>query len=165
MREYRILYSMLRNFMSLFIKSIKFLASLYHKLLANLVAEVGTRHSHQILFWAHVFYQRLSKVSANERSPYICKIFFHWLKPWLRPGGRLNIKMLSYQYRVSHYKDKTHDGLIFMMESHTLKDCLCIEMKPWALQASFVTIRSFPWLSGKLWYLQHGCVGDIIVYH
>ena len=21
------------------------------------------------------------------------------------------------------------------------------------------------WLSGKLWYLQHSCVGDIIVYH
>ena len=23
----------------------------------------------------------------------------------------------------------------------------------------------FHWLSGKLWYLQHSCVGDTIVYH
>ena len=23
----------------------------------------------------------------------------------------------------------------------------------------------YPWLSGKLWYLQHNCVGDTIVYH
>ena len=47
--------------MSLFIKvfsmynPIKFLAILYAKSLANLVAEVGTRHSHQILAFCPVF--------------------------------------------------------------------------------------------------------------
>ena len=45
-------------FMSLFIKSIsfynpiKYLAILYPKLPANLVVDVGTRHSHQILLLA-----------------------------------------------------------------------------------------------------------------
>ena len=26
-------------------------------------------------------------------------------------------------------------------------------------------IRTDRWFSGKLWYLQHNCVGDTIVYH
>ena len=53
-REYRVLHSMWGNSMSVFIKSIslcnliKFLVILYPKSLANLVVEVGTRHSHQI---------------------------------------------------------------------------------------------------------------------
>ena len=56
-REYGVLHSMLRNLMSLFIKIIFlynpiniFFAILYPSSLANLVVEVGTRHSHQILF-------------------------------------------------------------------------------------------------------------------
>ena len=54
-REYHVLHSMLRNLMSLFRKNIflynpiKFLAILYPKSVVNLVVEVGTRHSDQIL--------------------------------------------------------------------------------------------------------------------
>ena len=54
-REYRVRHSMLRKLMSLFIKKyflynpIKFLAALYPKSLTNLVVEVGTKHSHQIV--------------------------------------------------------------------------------------------------------------------
>ena len=53
--EYRVLHFMLKNMMSLFIESISlyntinFSAILYPKSPANLVVEVGTRHSHQIL--------------------------------------------------------------------------------------------------------------------
>ena len=30
------------------------------------------------------------------------------------------------------------------------------------IQSAIITYR---WLSGKLWYLQHNCVEDTIVYH
>ena len=68
-REYRVLHSILRNLMLLFMKSIslcnpiKLSAILYPKSLANMVVEVGTRHNHQILLhgrlkceesWSHV---------------------------------------------------------------------------------------------------------------
>ena len=43
------------------------------------------------------------------------------LSHWRTPGGRLNIKMLSYQYR---------DG-----NPHTWKDCLSIETGPWYLHS------------------------------
>ena len=54
--KYCVLHSMRRNFMSLFIQvfslhnPIKFLAILHPKSLANLVVEVRTRHSPEILF-------------------------------------------------------------------------------------------------------------------
>ena len=71
-REYRVLHSMLRNLMSLFIKSIslynpiKFLAILYPKSLAKLVGEVGTRHSHQILLFLSSF---VPDLEANTVVP------------------------------------------------------------------------------------------------
>ena len=45
-----------------------------------------------------------------------------------RPWGRLCINMLSYQYRDSHYKDKTVSSLLW--KSHTWKDVFSIEMAP-----------------------------------
>ena len=42
------------------------------------------------------------------------------------PGGHLNIKMSSYQYQGSHYKDKTISWLSYHYNgnAHTWKDCL-----------------------------------------
>ena len=45
-----------------------------------------------------------------------------------------------------------HKWIIF--DSLRLNDCICFVMK-----------SPFRCLSGKLWYLQHNCVGDTIVYH
>ena len=35
------------------------------------------------------------------------EITYVYRRLWLRAGGRLNIKMWSYQYRDPHVKDKT----------------------------------------------------------
>ena len=49
-----------------------------------------------------------------------------------RPGGRLNIKMPSYQYRDSHYKDKTvsRPSYLYNRNILTWKDGLHIEAGP-----------------------------------
>ena len=55
---------------------------------------------------------------------------------YLLSGGRLNIKMLSYQYRDSHVKDKTVSPTVLSLtwESPYLgKTCLYIETGPWPL--------------------------------
>ena len=52
-------------------------------------------------------------------------------------GGRLNIKMSSYQYRDPHVKDKSHYRLIFNMGSAIPgKDGLYIETGPRTLSAA-----------------------------
>ena len=45
-------------------------------------------------------------LSWQEESSWICEVNSK-ICVYLVPGGRLNIKMLSYQYRDSHVKDKT----------------------------------------------------------
>ena len=47
-------------------------------------------------------------------------------------GGRLNIKMPSYQYRDSHDKDKTvsRPSYLYHKNHHTWKDDLYIEAEP-----------------------------------
>ena len=35
----------------------------------------------------------------------------------------------------------------------------------WIVVIGEMGSRTYRWLSGKLWYLQHSCVGDTIVYH
>ena len=49
------------------------------------------------------------------------------------PGARLNIKMSSYQYRYSHYKDKTVSRPSYHYNGNTYiwKDSLYIETGPW----------------------------------
>ena len=52
----------------------------------------------------------------------------------MAPGGRLNIKMWSYQYRDPHNKDKMVDRLIFNMGIPIPgKDSLYIETGPRSL--------------------------------
>ena len=50
-------------------------------------------------------------------------------------GGRLNIKIPSYQYSNSHYKDKAvpRPSYLYTWNTHTWKDGLYIEMGPWFL--------------------------------
>ena len=72
-REYGVLHFMLRNLMSLFIKNnslynpITFLATLYPTSLANLVVEVGIRHSHQTLL--------ITTTSPRDRWVKLCFIY------------------------------------------------------------------------------------------
>ena len=49
------------------------------------------------------------------------------------PGDRLDIKMLSYQYRDPRVKDKMVSPLSYLQHGnpHTWKDHLCTEMGPW----------------------------------
>ena len=60
--------------------------------------------------------------NTKRSNTYGFPLIKYWKPDLLRlynvtPGDRLNIKMSSYQYRDSHYKDKmVHDRLIFMME-------------------------------------------------
>ena len=63
------------------------------------------------------------------------------------PGGRLNIKMSSYQYRDSHVKDKRScDRLIFNMGIPIpVRDGLYIETGPWLLQVYQVVPSAKSW--------------------
>ena len=47
-----------------------------------------------------------------------------------QPGGLVNLQMLSYRYRSSHYKDKTVSRPSYLYDGnlHTWKDQLYIEM-------------------------------------
>ena len=49
-------------------------------------------------------------------------------------GGRLSIKITSYQYMDSHFKDKTvsRPSYLYNGNLHTWKDGLYIETGPWA---------------------------------
>ena len=50
-----------------------------------------------------------------------------------QPGAHLNIKMSSYQYKDSHYKDKmvSWPSYLYNGNCHTWKDGLYIERQPW----------------------------------
>ena len=58
-------------------------------------------------------------------------------------GGHLNIKMLSHQYKDSHYKDKmiSWPSYLFNRNPHIWKDGLYIETAP--MNQSSVTVADF----------------------
>ena len=96
--EYRVPHSLLRNYVSLFIKlislnkHINFLAILYPTSLANLVADVGTKHWHQILLdpWEQTSMEFESKYKTfNLRNAFenvVCE-----MAAILSRGDELNI--------------------------------------------------------------------------
>ena len=73
-----------------------------------------------------------------------CHIFIMGIPILVRPWGRLNIKMLPYQYRDPHVKDKLTNRLIFNM-GITIpgKDGLYIEMVSWCyiLKVNFIPTK------------------------
>ena len=54
------------------------------------------------------------------------------------PDARLNIKMLTYQYRDSHYKYKavSQPCYLYNRNAHTWKESLYIEIVPTVLMSS-----------------------------
>ena len=78
--------------------------------------------------WAHKGgWQRATKFYSCR--PHLTR----WGRPYIRnQGPRLNIEMTSYQYRDSHYKDKTvsRQSYLHNGNSHTWKDRLYIETGP-----------------------------------
>ena len=61
-----------------------------------------------------------------------------WLSWLLCSGERLNTMMSSYQYRDSHYKDKTVSWTSFLYNAnlYTWKDCLYVETGTWCITSS-----------------------------
>ena len=86
MREYRVPRSLLRNWLSLFIKIISlynpihfFLAIMYRISLANRLVGVGTRHSHHILVEGRVVSQMLVCSPGNIINGCLWLLLLAWI--------------------------------------------------------------------------------------
>ena len=77
-----------------------------------------------VSFTIHLAFEIVMMISKVKHA--ICQ------NEQLSSGGCLNIKMSSYQYQDSHYKDNmvSWPSYLYNWNSHTWKDCLDIERGP-----------------------------------
>ena len=100
------------------------------------------RHLNEFIYFFQVLHNPImihhncSITRHHKVNPIICRHDSCYLCHLTNmPGGRLNIKMSSYQYRDSHYKDETVSRLSHLYDGnlYTKKDVLYIETGPWKL--------------------------------